>query len=118
MIQPARCPAEFNREGNTGGDTGSQAKEETEAQAVADAEDNGVCDRAGKEAQRTVLSTQQVVGQIKSAQHIKKGTCDTDERDGMVVHARIVNLKLGRSCAAAKIEFERTGELLEAASLV
>src|SRR5580704_7504816 len=112
MIQPARCPAEFNREGDTGGDTGSQAEEETEAQTVADTENNGVGYRAGKQAQRTVLTTQQVVGQIKSAQHIETGSGNADDRDGMVVHARIVNLKLGRSCAAAKIEFERTGELL------
>jgi hypothetical protein len=58
MIQPTRCPTELNRKGDTGGDAGSQAKEKTEAEAVAEAEDNGVSYRTGKQAQRTVLSTQ------------------------------------------------------------
>src|SRR5436853_1755583 len=58
MIQPTSCSTEFNRQGDTGRDTGSQAKEETEAEAVADAEDNGVRYRTGKQPQRTVLSTQ------------------------------------------------------------
>ena len=58
MIQSTSCPAEFNRQGDAGCDTGSQAKEETEAQAVADAEDNGVRYCAGKQPQRTILSTQ------------------------------------------------------------
>src|SRR6266850_5053758 len=57
MIQPPSCSAELNRQSDTGGDTGSQAEEKTEAEAVADAEDNGVRDRAGKQAQRTMLST-------------------------------------------------------------
>ena len=92
MIQPTSCSTELNRQSDTGGDAGSQAKEETEAEAVADAEDNGVCDRAGKQAQRTVLSTQKVVGQIETAQHIKTGARNTDDRDGMVVHPTIVDL--------------------------
>jgi hypothetical protein len=58
MIQPARCATKFNRQGDTGGQAGSQAKEKTEAEAVAEAEDNGVRDRSRKQAQRTVLSTQ------------------------------------------------------------
>ena len=58
MIQATSCSTEFNRQSDTGGDTGSQAKEETEAEAVADAEDNGVRYRTGKQPQRTVLSTQ------------------------------------------------------------
>ena len=54
MVQPTRCSTELNRQSDTGGDAGSQAKEETEAEA----EDNGVRDHSGKQAQRTVLSTQ------------------------------------------------------------
>jgi len=42
MIQPAGSATEFYCQGDAGGDTGSQAKEETEAEAVADAEDDGV----------------------------------------------------------------------------
>jgi hypothetical protein len=91
MIQPTRCPAEFNRQGNTAGQTGSQPKEETQAKSIADAEDNGVRYGTGKQAQRTVLSTQQVVGQIETTQHIKTGTRNTDDRDDVVVHAMIVD---------------------------
>ena len=63
---------------------------------VADAEDNGVRYGTGKQAQRTVLSPQQVVGQIETSQHIKTGTHNTDDRDGAVVHAMIVVLKSRR----------------------
>jgi hypothetical protein len=58
MTQPTSCSTELDRKGDTGGYAGSQAKEETEAEAVADAEDNGVGDRTSKQAQRTVLPTQ------------------------------------------------------------
>ena len=77
---------EFNRNGDAGRDTGSQPKEETKAEAVADAEDNGVRYRASKQPQRTVLSTQQVVGKIETTQHIKTCTRNADGRDCMVVH--------------------------------
>ncbi len=98
MIQPTRCSTELNRQSDTGGNAGSQAKEETEAKAVADAEDNGVRYRSGKQAQRAVLSTQQVVGQIETTHHIKTGTRNADDRDGMVIHPTIVSLKFWRSC--------------------
>src|SRR5216684_9252998 len=42
VVQATRCSTEFNRQGDTGRDTGSQAKEEAKAKAIADAEDNGV----------------------------------------------------------------------------
>src|SRR5437899_7159080 len=42
-----------------------------------------------KQPQRTVLSTQQVVGQIETTQHIKTGTRNADDRDCMVVHRTI-----------------------------
>jgi hypothetical protein len=58
MIQATSCSTEFNRQGDTGGDTGSQAKEETKAKAVPDPEHNGVRYRAGKQPQWTVLSAQ------------------------------------------------------------
>ena len=49
MIQPTGCSTEFNRQSDTSRDTGSQAKEKTKAKAVADAEDNRVRYRAGKQ---------------------------------------------------------------------
>ena len=98
MIQPTRCSTKLNRQSDTGGNAGSQAKEETEAKAVAYAEDNGVRYRSGKQAQRAVLSTQQVVGQIETTHHIKTGTRNADDRDGMVIHPTIVSLKFWRSC--------------------
>jgi hypothetical protein len=92
MIQPTSCSTELNRQSDTGGDAGSQAKEETEPEAVADAEDNRVRDRAGKQPQRPVLSTQEVVSQIETTQHIKTRARNADDRDGMVVHPTIVDL--------------------------
>ncbi len=58
MILPAGCTTEFNRQSDSGGDTGGQTKEKTKAETIADAEDNGVGDRTGKQPQGTVLSTQ------------------------------------------------------------
>src|SRR6266404_8502163 len=58
MIQPTSCTIELNRQGDTGRDTGSQAKEGSKAEAVADAEDNGIRYRTGKQTQRTVLPAQ------------------------------------------------------------
>src|SRR5258708_35821463 len=93
MIQPTRCSIELNRECDTSRNTGSQAKEKTKAKTVTDAEEHGVRYEAGKQPQRTVLSTQYIVGQIDSAQHIKASTCDAYERGGDVVHAPLVDLK-------------------------
>jgi hypothetical protein len=92
MIQPASCSTEFNRQDNAGGDSGSQAKEKTKAEAVADAEDNGVRYGTGKQAQRTVLSTQQAVSEIETTEHVKTGAGNADDRNGMVVRPTIVDL--------------------------
>jgi hypothetical protein len=40
-----------------------------------------------------MLPTQQVIGQIETTQHIKTSARNTDDRDGVVVHAMIVDLK-------------------------
>ena len=58
MLKTASCPIEFNRQSDTSCDSGGQAKEETKAEAVADSKNDGVRDRAGKQSQWTVLSTQ------------------------------------------------------------
>ena len=60
-----------------------------------DAKDNRVPDRAGKQPQRTVLPTQQIVGKIQTAQHIKTCTRNAYGRDCMVVHSTIVGLIRG-----------------------
>jgi hypothetical protein len=86
MIQPASCSTEFNRQGDASRDTGSQAKKETKAEAVANAEDNGVRHHTGKQPQRTVLTAQQVVSQIETTQNITTDACNADDRDRMVVH--------------------------------
>jgi hypothetical protein len=41
-----------------------------------------------------MFSAQQVVGEIKSAQHIKTRARNADGCDGMVVHSKIVELSL------------------------
>jgi hypothetical protein len=81
MIQAASCSVEFNRDCDTGRDTGSEAEEEAEAKAkaVADAEDNGVRNRAGEQTQRAVLAAQQVVSEIKTAENVKIRAGDADE---------------------------------------
>jgi len=52
-------------------------------------EDNRVRDRTGKQPQRTVLSAQQVVGEVETTQHIKACTNYADSRDCVVVHRAI-----------------------------
>jgi len=59
------------------------------------AKDNRVPDRAGKQPQRTVLPTQQIVGKIQTAQHIKTCTRNAYGRDDMLVHSTIVELHFG-----------------------
>ena len=59
------------------------------------AKDNRVPDRAGKQPQRTVLPTQQIVGKIQTAQHIKTCIRNAYGRDDMLVHSTIVELHFG-----------------------
>src|ERR1700731_2305436 len=47
VIEPASCSIEFNRQRDARRNTGSQAEEETQAEAVADAKDKRVRYRAG-----------------------------------------------------------------------
>ncbi len=69
-----------------------QAKEKTQPKAKADTEDNGIRYRASKQPQRTVLSAQQVIGKIETAQHIKTRSRNADGRGCVMVHAMIVEL--------------------------
>jgi hypothetical protein len=61
----ARSGREPHRD--AGRSSSGQTKEETKAEAVADSKDNRVRDGAGKQSQRTVLSTQQIVGEVEAA---------------------------------------------------
>ena len=58
MIQSTSRSIEFNCQGDACRYTGSYAKEETKANAIADTEDKRVCDSPGKQPQRAVLPTQ------------------------------------------------------------
>lgn len=87
MIQSAGSLIQFDGDSDTAGNSGSQSKEETETKAVADAEDKGVGYGAGEEAQRAVLPTQEVIGEINATEHIETRTGNADRRNGMVVHA-------------------------------
>jgi ketosteroid isomerase-like protein len=86
MIQPARGSIEFDGNGDAGANSGSNAKEETKANAVSDSEDDRVRDRPGKQSQRPMLATQQVIRQIQASEHVKTGAGDADGCDGVVVH--------------------------------
>src|SRR5262249_10525253 len=74
---------------NPGRNTGGHAKKETKSKAVPDAEDDRVGHRAGKQPQRAMLSTQQVVGQVETPKNIEKRARDPDGCDCMVVHSII-----------------------------
>lgn len=56
MIEPTSCSIEFKRQSNASCNTGNDAKEETDAEAITDAKHNRIGYRAGKQPQRTVLS--------------------------------------------------------------
>lgn len=94
MIQAASRSVEFNRKCDAGRDTRSQAKEETQAKTVADPEDDGIRYCPGKQPQRPVLSSQQVVSQVETTQHTKTDAGNADCRDCMVVHAPIIEATL------------------------
>ena len=87
MIEAASGSIQFNRKSGAGPKAGNEAKEGAEANAVANAEDDGVRYRAREQAQRTVLAAQKVVGEIEAAQHIETATGNADGRHCMVVHS-------------------------------
>ena len=58
MRQAASCAVELDCDGDACRHAGSQAKEQSQAETVADAEDNRVRYRASEHPQRPVLSTQ------------------------------------------------------------
>ena len=88
MIPPASRSIELNRQRDARRNPGSQAKERTQSQAVADAESQRVSYRPRKQPQRTMLSTQQIISKIKTAQYIKARPRNADGRDCMVVHSK------------------------------
>ena len=69
----------------------AKPKNRAEAKAVSDAEEPRIRYRAGQQAQGTVMSAEQIVGEIETAQHIEAGTRDAHDSDGVVVHAEIVD---------------------------
>jgi hypothetical protein len=89
VIQPASCSIVLDPQRDAGRNAGSESKEETQADAVTDAEDERVGYRAGKQSQWTMLSTQQVVGKIETAQDIKTRACNADGRNCVMVHSTI-----------------------------
>jgi hypothetical protein len=76
MVQTTSRPIELDRDGDTGGKSCGQAKDQTEANAIANSENNRLRYRPCEQTQRTMLSAQQIIGKIKAAQHVKKSTRD------------------------------------------
>ncbi len=64
MIQSAGSSIELDRNGNPRRKSRGDAEEKTEAEAVSDAEDDGVCHRPGKQSQRAVPAAEQIIGEI------------------------------------------------------
>src|SRR4029077_3557308 len=93
MTQAASCSIQFDRNRETCGNTGSQAKKETEAKAVADSKDDVIGHRSGQQPQWTVLPAQQIVSEVEAAQHVEAGPSNADGGDCGVVHAAIVTLQ-------------------------
>ncbi len=88
MIQSTSSAIEFNRNGDAGCNPGNYTKKEPKAQAIADAEDQRVCDSSCKQAQRAVLSAEQVISKVEAAYHIKTSTRNADGCECVVVHSR------------------------------
>ncbi len=82
----ARGAVELNREGDTSREARSQAEEETQAQAVANAKNDGVGYYTGKQAQRAALTAEKIVGEVEATQHIETGANDAESGEGVVVH--------------------------------
>jgi hypothetical protein len=86
VIQPAGSSIEFDGDRNACSNSSGNAEEETEPEAVSDAEDDGVRHRPGKQSQRAMAAAQQVIGKIQTANHIKAGARYADGGDGVMVH--------------------------------
>ena len=68
-------------------ETGGEAKEGTEADAVTDAEDDRVRYGPRKQSQRTMLAAQKVVGEIKATHYVKATAHDADGCDDVVIQS-------------------------------
>jgi hypothetical protein len=90
MIKPAGSAVEFNGNSDACGYPGNQAKKQSQSNTVSNAKDNGIGYGACEQPQRTMLSAQQIIGEVKTSQHIKASACNTDGRDRVVVHGEIV----------------------------
>ena len=73
---------------------GSEPEKRTQAEAVANSEDDRVGYSPRQQTQRAMLAAQQVIGEIQAAEHIEATACKTDGRKGVVVHPVIVAASL------------------------
>jgi hypothetical protein len=85
MRETARGAVELEGEGDPAGQTGSQAKEEAQAETVSDTKDDGIRNGAREQAERAMLSAEEIIGKIEAAEHVKARTGNADSGDDMVV---------------------------------
>lgn len=87
MIQSTSYSIEFGRGSNARRDTGGEAEEGTEADAVTDAEDDRVGYGPRKQSQWTMLAAQKIVSKIKAAHYIETTARDADACDDVVIQS-------------------------------
>src|SRR6266404_4369709 len=86
MVVLAASAMKLNRDRDAGRAPGSDSKEKSKADTVTDAEHDRVRHHPGEQPQRTVLAAQQIVSEIKTAEHIQANAAKADGRDRVVVH--------------------------------
>src|SRR5262249_21371058 len=85
MRETAGSAVELDRDGKARCKTRDQAKKQSQAEAVSNAENDGVCNYASKQAERAVLSAEQVIGEVEAAYYVETGAGDADSGDDVVI---------------------------------
>jgi len=89
VVVPSGRAIQFNGDRDPGCNPRSQPEHQAETKSVSNSEDQGVSYCTRKNAQRPVLSAQQVIGEIQAAQYIQTTARDADRRDAMVIHSEV-----------------------------
>src|SRR5262249_15537254 len=90
MILAASCPLELDGDCKAGRDSRSHSKEKCQPKAIANSDIDVLGHNSGEQPQRTVLPSQQIIGEIQAAEHIQTDSGQAGGRNQVVIHPVII----------------------------
>ena len=87
MFKSPSSSIQFNGQRDTGRNPRGQSENQTEAEPIPHSENQRVSYHSCKHAERPVLSAQQVIRQVETAQHIQTCARNADGCNCVMVHA-------------------------------